>query len=349
MRTETRTQFNQFTRRVAELNNIESAVLSFSVEPSVQQTIEQRIQESSAFLSAINMPGVIDLKGEKIGVGVSGTIAGRTDTSGNGKREPADVTALDKTGYECVQTNYDTAIPYARLDAWARQKNFQTVLRDAIIQRQALDRIMVGFNGTSIAPTTNSSTNPLLQDVNKGWLQQYREHSGKRVMAKGKAGDKIVIGGTDKATRDYANLDALVMDVVSNLIDPWHQQDPALVVVLGRNLVHDKYFPIINQDNKPTEQLAADLVLGTKRIGGLQPVVVPFMPADALLVTSLDNLSLYWQIDGRRRYIKEEPEKNRIANFESSNDCYVVEDYGRGAVVENIKVVEQDEAPKVGG
>lgn len=338
MRTETRTQFNQFTRRVAELNRVEDATLSFSVEPTVQQTMEQRIQESSAFLSAINMPGVIDLKGEKIGVGVSGTIAGRTDTSGSARREPADVTALDKTGYECVQTNYDTAIPYARLDAWARQPNFQTILRNAIIQRQALDRIMVGFNGISIAETTNRAANPLLQDVNKGWLQKYREHAAKRVLSKGKAGGNVVIGSSDKDVRDYANLDALVMDVVSNLIDPWHQQDPGLVVVLGRNLVHDKYFPIINQDNKPTEQLAADLVLGTKRIGGLQPVVVPFMPADALMVTSLDNLSLYWQIDGRRRYLKEEPEKNRVANFESSNDDYVVEDYGRGTVVENIKV-----------
>ena len=338
MRTETRTQFNQFTRRVAELNRVEDATLSFSVEPTVQQTMEQRIQESSAFLSAINMPGVIDLKGEKIGVGVSGTIAGRTDTSGSARREPADVTALDKTGYECVQTNYDFAIPYARLDAWARQPNFQTILRNAIIQRQALDRIMVGFNGISIAETTNRAANPLLQDVNKGWLQKYREHAAKRVLSKGKAGGNVVIGGSDKDVRDYANLDALVMDVVSNLIDPWHQQDPGLVVVLGRNLVHDKYFPIINQDNKPTEQLAADLVLGTKRIGGLQPVVVPFMPADALMVTSLDNLSLYWQIDGRRRYLKEEPEKNRVANFESSNDDYVVEDYGRGTVVENIKV-----------
>jgi len=62
------------------------------------------------------------------------------------------------------------------------------------------------------------------------------------------------------------------------------------------------------------------------------------MPADALIVTSLDNLSLYWQIGGRRRYIEEQPAKNRVANFESSNDDYVVEDYGRGAVVENIKV-----------
>lgn len=335
MRTETRNQYSQFTRRVAELNQVETTALSFSVEPSVQQTMEQRMQESSAFLSAINMPGVIDLKGDKVGVGVGGTIAGRTDTSGDGERTPADVTALDSTGYECVQTNYDTAIPYARLDAWARQKNFQTILRDAIIKRQALDRIMIGFNGTSVAKTTDRLANPLLQDVNKGWLQKYREHAAKRVMAEGQNAGVVKIGGADK---DYANLDSLVMDVVANLLDPWHQQDPSLVVVLGRNLVHDKYFPIIDKDNTPTELLAADLVLGTKRIGGLKPVVVPFMPADALMVTSLENLSLYWQIGGRRRYIEEQPAKNRVANFESSNDDYVVEDYGRGAVVENIQV-----------
>lgn len=336
MRTETRVQFDQFTQRVAQLNHVTNPAHTFSVEASVQQTMEARIQESSAFLRAINMPGVIDLKGEKIGVGVNGTIAGRTDTSGSGERQPADVTALDSNGYECVQTNYDTAIPYARLDAWARQPNFQTILRDAIIQRQALDRIMVGFNGTSIAPTTDRALNPLLQDVNKGWFQKYREHASKRVLSEGERGSGAVkIGGSGA---DYANLDAVVMDVVSNLIDPWHQQDPSLVVILGRNLVHDKYFPIINKDLAPTEQIAADLVLGTKRIGGLQPVIVPFVPPNALMVTSLDNLSIYWQIDGRRRYIQEQPHRNRVANFESSNDDYVVEDYGRGALVENIEI-----------
>lgn len=335
MRTQTRVQFDQFTSRVAQLNGVTSAAHTFAVEPTVQQTMEGRIQESSAFLTAINMPGVVDLKGEKIGVGVNSTIAGRTDTSGSGERQPADVTALDSNGYECVQTDYDTAIPYSRLDAWARQPNFQTILRDAIIQRQALDRIMVGFNGTSIAKTTDRALNPLLQDVNKGWFQKYREHAPARVMTGGATPGAVKIGG---AGADFANLDALVMDVVSNLIEPWHQNDPNLVVILGRSLVFDKYFPIINKDLAPTEQLAADLVLGTKRIGGLQPVIVPFVPANALMVTSLDNLSIYWQIEGRRRYIIEQPHKNRVANFESSNDDYVVEDYGRGALVENIVV-----------
>lgn len=336
MRTETRQQFDGFTQQVARLNNIGSVAHTFAVDPTVQQIMERRMQESSAFLSAINMPGVVELKGEKIGVGINGTIAGRTDTSGDGERKPADVTALDKNGYECVQTNYDTALPYARLDAWARQKNFQTLIRDSIIRRQALDRIMVGLNGTSIADTTNRETHPLLQDVNKGWLQKYREGAPQRVMHEGEPeSGRIQIGG-DGA--DYANLDALVMDLVANMIDPWHQEDPELVVICGRSLVHDKYFPIINKDNAPTEQVAADLVLGTKRIGGLQPVVVPFMPPKALVVTALSNLSLYWQIGGRRRFIQEQPNKNRVANFESSNDDYVVEDYGRGAVAENIEM-----------
>lgn len=39
------------------------------------------------------------------------------------------------------------------------------------------------------------------------------------------------------------------------------------------------------------------------------------------MVTTLKNLSLYWQIGGRRRYLKEVPEKNRIENYESSNDA----------------------------
>lgn len=334
MRPETRRQYDEYTQRVAQLNGVSNPANMFAIEASVQQTMERRIQESSAFLQSINMVGVTDLQGEKIGVGVSGTIAGRTDTSGDAERNPRDVTALDSNMYVCEKTDFDTAIPYSRLDAWARQKNFQSLLRDAIIHRQALDRIMIGFNGTSAAKNTNRTANPLLQDVNKGWLQQYREHAAERVMTGG-ATDNVINIGKDK---DYENLDALVMDAVASMIDPWHRHDPGLRVIIGRDLIHDKYFPIINKENAPTEQLAADLVLGAKRIGGLQPVDVPFIPANAIMITTLSNLSIYWQIDARRRYLQEQPQKNRVANFESSNDAYVIEDYGLGCVIENIKV-----------
>ena len=335
MRTETRVLFDQYTQRLANLNGVTDPSKAFTVTPTVQQTTEGRIQESSAFLSAINVIGVTDLQGQKIGVGVGGTIAGRTDTTGDGERKPGNPVTLDSNEYKCVQTDFDTAMYYAQLDAWARQKNFQPLVRDAIVKRQALDRIMIGFNGTSAVLTTNRAANPLLQDVNKGWLQHYREKAPQRVLTEVKKAGVVKIGGADS---DYANLDALVMDAVSTMIEPWYARDPNLVVILGRELIHDKYFPIINKDNTPTEQLAADLVLGAKRIGGLQPVDVPFMPPNAMMITSLKNLSLYWQIGGRRRHVEEEAKKNRVVNYESSNDGYVVEDFGFGCVIENIKV-----------
>lgn len=124
------------------------------------------------------------------------------------------------------------------------------------------------------------------------------------------------------------------------LLDPWNQEDPDLVAVVGRGLMHDKYFPLVNKDQPPTESLAADIIISQKRVGGLQAVTVPFFPAGKVLVTKLANLSLYWQRDARRRNIKDVPERDQIENYESSNDAYVVEDYGCAALVENIEIVD---------
>jgi len=74
-------------------------------------------------------------------------------------------------------------------------------------------------------------------------------------------------------------------------------------------------------------------------MGNLQVVQVPFMPAGTMMITTLDNLSIYYQRGSRRRQIIDNPRRDRIENFESSNDAYVVEDYGLGAVVENITLV----------
>ncbi len=42
---------------------------------------------------------------------------------------------------------------------------------------------------------------------------------------------------------DYASLDALVMDATNNLIEPWYQEDPDLVVIVGRQLLAAEVFP----------------------------------------------------------------------------------------------------------
>ncbi len=334
MQNHTRLAYNAYVQAIAKLNNVDDASLKFSVAPSVQQTLEKRIQESSEFLGKVNIVPVTEQKGEKLGLGVTGTIAGTKDTT-QGPRTPNDPTNLAGKDYECTQTNFDTAFRYNKLDMWAKFPNFQTQLRDVIVKQQALDRIMIGFNGTSRAPTSNRAANPLLQDVNKGWLQKYREEAPERVMKEGAHAGEVRVGAA--AGADYANLDALVFDATNNLIDPVHAENTDMVVICGRALLADKYFPIINKEQDNTEKLAADIIISQKRIGGLPAVRVPFFPADKLMITPLSNLSIYYQEGARRRNLKDEPESDRIANYESSNDAYVVEDLGAGCLVENIK------------
>lgn len=335
MRNETREHFNAYLEQLARLNGVSDPTKKFTVAPSVQQKLESRIQESSEFLGRINIMPVSEQEGEKLGLGVTGTIASRTDTT-QGDRQPVDPTDLTDTKYRCEQTNYDTALRYSKIDAWAKFPDFQTRIRDHIVKRMALDRIMIGFNGTSVAATTNRTTNPLLQDVNIGWLQKMRLHAPDRVMQEVVAASgKINVG----ATGDYKNLDALVFDMVNNLLEPWYQEDTELVVICGRKLLGDKYFPIVNQNHAPTEQVAADMIISQKSLGNLPAVRVPNFPANSLMITRLDNLSLYWQEGTRRRNVVDNSRRDQIENFESSNDAYVVEDYGCAAVAENITLV----------
>lgn len=332
MRNETRVVFNQYLSDLADLNGVPSVTQKFTATPSVQQTLETRIQESSAFLSSINNMGVPEQSGEKLGLSIGSPIAGTTNTS-QAERTPVDPTALDADGYICTQTNFDTALPYAKLDAWAKFPDFQTRVRDAIVKRIALDIIMIGFNGTSRAATSNRGQNPLLQDVNIGWLEKMRLNAAARVMNEGATAGKIVIG----ANGDFKNLDALVMDMTNNLIEPWYREDTGLVAILGRDLLADKYFPIVNQTQANSEAAAADMIISQKRVGGLPAVTVPYFPAGAIMVTRLDNLSRYFQEGSRRRSVIDNPKRDQIENFESSNDAYVIEDYGMAAVSENIE------------
>ncbi|SMC24164.1 phage major capsid protein, P2 family [Andreprevotia lacus DSM 23236] len=337
MKNETRLAFNAFVAQLASLNGIADATKSFTVAPSVQQTLENKIQLSSEFLTKINMPIVVEQESEKLGLGVIGTIAGRTNTKLNPRR-PRNVADMSSGRYRCVQTNFDTAFSYEQLDMWARFPDFQTRLRNAIVKQQALDRIMIGFNGVTVALQTDRVANPLLQDVNIGWLQKYRTEAPQRVMNHGtKVAGKVTVGPGG----DYENLDALVFDAVNNMIEPQFRKDPDLVVVMSDDLLADKYFPLINKTNAPTEQQALDMIVSNKRVGGKAAVTVPFFPDGTILITKLANLSLYTQEGARRRNMREEPDYDQVADYQSANDAYVVEAYEAGCMIENIQMLPQ--------
>lgn len=347
MKNTTRKLYNGYLTQIAELNGVEVQDLSskFPVEPSVEQKLEAKIQESAGFLKLINVIPVEDKSGQLLGLGVDSPCAGTTDTDTE-ERKPSDPTSMASIEYTCEQTNFDTSITYKKLDLWSKHKNFQPIIRDAILKRQALDRIMIGFNGTHRAKTSNKTQYKLLQDVNIGWLQKIRNDRPSNVMSAIVDEEGNVLSESIKVGPGchYVNLDAVVMDAVDNIVAEHFQDDDELAVICGRKLLSDKYFPLVNKEQENSELLASGLIISQKRVGGLRAVRVPSFPANAMLITRLDNLSIYWQEGTRRRSIIDNPKRDRIENYESVNEAYVVEDYDCAVLIENIEIVSAQQA-----
>lgn len=339
MQNETRVLFDAYINRQAELNGIQPAHVTtqFSVAPSVQQKLEDKIQQSSELLQKINITGVSEQEGQKLGLGISGPVSS-SSTSSTERREPKSVHALDDDKYRCEQTNTDTFISYPQLDVWAKFPDFQQRISNQIIRRKALDRIMIGFNGTSRASKSDLANNPLLQDVNIGWLEKYRLHASQRVMK------NITVTSRDDENKviakgDYGNLDAVVYDATNSLLDEWFKSSQDLVVICGRQIMVSKEYPLINAintTNPNSEALAGQLLVSRKAIGNLPTFIAPFFPDGTMFITPFSNLSIYFQDGKQRRAVRDEMEFNRVATYESSNDAYVIEDYGTGCLIEGI-------------
>ena len=335
MRKETRQAFNGYQQQQAKINGVDNVSEKFTVAPTPQQKLESAIQESNTFLSKINIIPVDEAEGEAILLGVNGPIASRTNTSSNNPRKPRDVSALTKDTYACKKTDFDTAFPYAKLDSWAKFPDFQTRISNSIAERQGLDRTMIGFNGASAAPQTDLTANPLLQDVNVGWLAKIRVAAPDRVLSEGDTPGKVTVG----ATGDYKTLDGLVFDAIQ-MLDPWHRKRPDLVVIVDRSLLHEKQLKAVEKGAASNqEENAADQILNKGRLGGLPIEDAPFFIEGGVLVTTLTNLSIYYLASSRRRHIRDEPDYDRVADYQSSNEAYVIEDLGLVALVENIEKV----------
>ncbi len=345
MQTATRLLFNQYVGQLAQLNGLDASLTvmpgelkQFAVAPVIEQRLQEKLRLTSDFMSRINVIPVAAQQGKRVGVGVGRSLAGRTDTTVT-RRNPTDPTASDAIDeYFCKKTDYDYSWGYTLLDAWAHRPEFQQLVRDAVLSQKAEDVITIGFNGVNAAASTNRTTYPLLQDVNWGWLYKMRTYAAVRVMSHGSK-DALKVYVSDTGTADYVNLDALVFDAISNLIHERYRTATDLVVIVGSDLVQDKYFKIVSDaGDKATEQVARDVILSSRQLGGKPTMQVPFFPAKAIMITSLKNLSYYWQTGSARRAVKDEPEYDRVANYESINDAFMVEEYEKACLIENIQL-----------
>ena len=333
-------QYGLLRLAIAEAYSVDDASEQFSVEPSVAQELNDKITEKSDFLGRINVLGVSEIKGEKVMLGVSGPVTSRTNTKTT-DRDARDVSGLDKLGYELFSTESDVGLPYAKNDAWAKFPDFAERYTAAVQRQIALDRIMIGWHGSHAAPQTDLTAFPMLQDVNKGWLQIAREQIPAQVLKAGKTAGKVTLG----VEGDYANLDELVHDV-KQMIDPVHRDAGDLIAIIGSDLMAaDKGKLYAKQGDTPTEKERIEGAQVIATYGGLPSFIVPFFPVNAVVVTSWDNLSIYFQDSSWRRQLIQNPKRSRTEDYNSRNEGYVIEQLEKFAAAENVEVLPTP-APK---
>ena len=333
----TKVVLNAYKKTVAQQNGVADATQKFSVTPAATQRLIAQIRESNWFLKRINIIPVINQKGEAIGLGSSGMIASRTDTSGGKTRKTKVAHSMKAMPYLCEQVNFDTCIRYSQLDAFAHLKNFNTIISNQTREQIDANKITIGFYGESCEVNTDAAANPNGEDVCKGWFQALREHNPKAMLTEGNTVSEIRIGEGG----DFINLDLAVMNVRGLLHDAC-ENDADLVAIIGSDLLaYEKAKFYAKNGNTPSEKSKIEemQVIGT--YGGLPAVSVPGFPPSGILVTSYKNLSLYIQEGSIRRSVaKQNDERDQVENFESMNIAYVIEQLEKAAAIEfdNVKL-----------
>ncbi len=329
----------QHFAHVASTYGAPAGSMQFAATPSIAQRLfEVLIELGDGFLSTINMQGVQNTKGDKVGLYLTGRVASRTDTSGAGERSAKRLLDSASNVYELFATEFDVALQYALIDAWAAQPNFAARWQSLVRKAIANDMLQTGWTGTSAATATNLVINPNLQDLNKGWLQKIREYNAgsQRVLGGAKGGaTALTLGETNKAIGGFGSLDTLVNEALQ-LIPVWLRDDPRIEVFVGKNILDyqkELYYDAISNDTQKKSAISAQ-ILG--EYAGKKTSYVPFFPDSTLLITARENLSIYYQDSSVRRIMTDNPKKNQVEDFNSMNLGYVVEEEKATALLENI-------------
>lgn len=322
----TRVQFNLLCEQLAKGYSVASVTQQFAIEPSVAQKLNDKIVEQGTFLQKINVVPVSEMTGENIFGAANSPVSGRTDTRGENERKAKDLLGFTSYKYHLYQTNSDVAMRYATMDAWAKFPDLAARYSRYVQERIANDREIIGWFGLSAAENTDLATNPMMQDVNKGWMQYMRENKPTNILTGGKNANVIRFGEGG----DYACLDLLVHDLLSAL--PEYLQK-GLYAFVGKDLIaKEKGALFAATGGKPTEKTL--MAQSMAHFGGLPWETPSNFPARGVVVTSHDNLSLYYQDNSWRRKVEDNPKKDRVEDYNSRNEGYVVENPEKFVAVE---------------
>ena len=323
-------QYELLKQAMGKAYGVQNVEKWFNVITPMEISLMQAIQDTHAFLDRITILPRTDKVGTPARIKMNKTLASRTDTSdGTKKRKATKMKAPTGVEYRLEQTNFDVGFDYSLLDTWARFENFMELYMKAVYRRIGLDRMLIGFNGETAAKDTDRTKNPLLQDVNIGWLKLLETHHPENLLKEVKKDSgEITIGSAPDA--DFSNLDHFVYSVGSMIGDASKSGDE--VAIVGRGLVaNDSGKALAAFGQQPTEK--AQIMVLEKSYGGYPSMVVPGFNEMGVMVTDLENLHLYYQENRVRRKTEDQSDSDQIVDYISSNEAYMIEDFDGAAAV----------------
>ncbi|WP_417762187.1 phage major capsid protein, P2 family [Shewanella sp.] len=324
---------NHYHKSIAHYYQVDNVSEQFAVTQVMDTKLRAAMLESVEFLGMITMLDVDQMKGQVVSVGSYNIATGRNAsgrfTSGQ---------SVDGNQYELVETDSCAYVTWAQMAAWANsgtQNQFASLMSANATNRFALDILRIGFNGTSVAATTDPVANPLGEDVNIGWHAHVKADAPEQVVT-----DDIYFNfelpvGTEPKAGEYRTIDAAVTELKA-LLHPSIRNDPRLRVLIGSDLVSASQSRLMNQANTPTEKVAAQQL--DKNIGGLIALQPPFFPGKRLVVTIPTNLHYYKQKGTSSRMAENVQDRKRHEDKYWRMDGYVVEEYEAYAAIDEANV-----------
>ncbi|QCT18492.1 phage major capsid protein, P2 family [Jejubacter calystegiae] len=306
---------NQYHAGLCSSYDQQDAGRWFALTDPKETQLRDALLESADFLKMLTVADVDQLQGQVVPVGGSGLYTGRV---ADGRfRKKVGVSGND---YKLVETDSCAALTWQLLSVWANagdENEFFQRVQEFTNLSFALDMLRIGFNGTSVADTTDPVANPNGEDVNKGWHQIVKEwKEGQQIIT-----DPVVLDGDGKG--DYVSLDAMASDLINSKIPAQYRSDPRLVVLVGSDLVAAESFRLYQKADRPTEKIAAQLL--SDSIAGRTAYVPPFMPGKRMIVTTLPNLHIYTQRGTRQRKAEFVEDRKQYENKYLRNEGYAVE------------------------
>ncbi|MFE8047590.1 phage major capsid protein, P2 family [Brenneria goodwinii] len=302
-----------FAAALSEAHGVPDVSRYFALSDPKETQLRDALLESVDFLSMITVADVDQLSGQVVSVGSSALHTGRKQ----GGRFIRGV-GVEGNEYKLVETDSCAALPWDLLSVWANaggENEFFQKVQAFSNQAFALDMLRIGFNGTSVAKSTDPDKNPNGEDVNIGWHALVKTF---------KKGQQII---TDAVTLDengdYKSLDAMASDLINTKIPQQYRSDPRLVVLVGADLVAAEQYRLFQKADRPTEKIAAQMLDST--IAGRHAIVPPFMPGKRMVVTTLSNLHIYTQRNTRQRKAEFVEDRKQYENKYLRNEGYAVE------------------------